>query len=231
MKSREKLSSWFFWIASAALFSCSQEDEPSARRFELHLRASSERGEALPGVRFVSGDDELGITGERGKISVRLRGREGSRLPLTVACPEGHEAHAPLDIRLATTRSLTKDTPLPLEVEVVCERSLRDVVVVVHAPGGENLPVEIDGRREGVTDGEGTAHIALSLPRKSAPLEVRLDTEANERLRPRNPTRIFDLGERDAVLLFEQSFSAAAARPKGRPRAASRPRFVPVRIE
>jgi hypothetical protein len=131
-------------------------------------------------------------------------------------------------VRLTRTRSIDAKGAQALPVEVRCERRLSDVVVVVKAERGARLPVLIDGKPVTTTDDDGIGHVLLQRSRAERKVEVALDTTGRTSLKPVSPTRTYEIGGSDAVILFEPSFTLtqpAVARPAG-PR-----RHIPIRVD
>ncbi|HXK18460.1 MAG TPA: hypothetical protein VNG33_11690, partial [Polyangiaceae bacterium] len=109
-----------------------------------------------------------------------------------------------------------------------CQKRLSDVVVIVHADHGDSLPVLVDGKPVGVTDGDGVAHLLLRRPRSDKSLQLGLDTTNRTTLKPVNPSRTYQLSGRDAVVLFEPSFAVTAPFVA---RSSAPRRHIPVRVD
>jgi hypothetical protein len=86
------------------------------------------------------------------------------------------------------------------------------------------LPLLINGDRMGDTGVTGLAHIPVSLVPGTS-LRVTLDTSADPRLRPVNPSRRFAIEDRDSLLVLDQAFAAEKSKP-----VFPRHRDVPYRI-
>ena len=203
--------------------------EPERAPFSIELSAVSDDGTPLQGVSFISQEREIGKTPEFGGFVVQLRGTEGSTLPLQAKCPDGYVSPPPDSIKLTHVMDLSRK-PKPLSFDVTCVRKVRDVVVVVHAENGADLPVTIDGQLAATTDEHGNAHVLVPVDREVKRLAVSLDTSARSRLRPQNPRRVFELEGKDAVALFHQPFSEAKA-PRRVRSASGAPRHVPYRMK
>ena len=88
-----------------------------------------------------------------------------------------------------------------LHVAVECRPASRRAVVLVRS--GPSLPVILRGRQVSQTDANGLAHVVLA----SAPFssfDLSIDTSANPRLRPRNPSTTFSLADADQVFVYDQ---------------------------
>jgi hypothetical protein len=101
-------------------------------------------------------------------------------------------------------------------LDVACQPEQREAVVLVHASGdAASLPVKVDGVVVGQTDSLGFAHVHVRATPASS-FEVALDTTANEKLLPANPTQTFRLESRDEVFVFDTAFETSKARKSKR---------------
>lgn len=184
--------------------------------FPIAVRAESDPGKPLAGVRFAAGGADLGSSGADGLTRLALSGRPGDRVELTVTCPDGYSAPAkPLAVVL---RPLGEPDRVP-EYRTLCAPNLRSLVVAVRAERGANLPVTYLGREIARTDASGAAHALLRVE-PDRPVNVVLDTSGPEHalLRPQNPELRLVMPPRDEVALFEQTFTLAEPpKPKRRP--------------
>lgn len=202
----------------------------SVQRFEIALSAVTDGGEPLSGVQFASRSQRLGVTAESGRLDIKLSGSEGKTFPISATCPKGFAAPEKLPaLRLATRRAIGATRPQPIPFEVVCTKSLRDYVLVVHT-NQSSLPVIVDGQTKAATDADGNAHVALQLDRSVRSVNVTIDTSGRSQLKPLSPSRTFELDGRDAVLLVGQDFSQPKARVTPRPPAAPE-RHIPYRLD
>jgi hypothetical protein len=219
---RTSWSSDKFLVAASVLFTavaCSSEAPHDD--YALAIRVESDPGRPLAGATVSYAGKPAGKSDAKGVVVVRAHGAEGDVRSYQIACPEGHRAPgAPLSVIL---RRLAEEGRMP-EYVVSCPPTERTVVVAVRADRGPNLPVRYLGREVARTDKTGVAHVSV----KSAPedtVELLIDTTEAPRLRPRNPSTRFRVGENDELFVFNQPFSLDAPRVSG-PRA---PRG-PVRI-
>jgi hypothetical protein len=222
--------------AALAALACGAHDfaEPDATAaYEILFRATDERGRAVAGAAFSTTDQALGVTSASGELAHALRGREGSTLSIKVKCPAGHEPveEAP-PLRLHTLRALAggAESKERLRYSVRCERTERTLAVVVRSRGATDVPVLVNGARQGSTDADGVAHFAYSLA-PGAPVRVVLDTSAQPALRPQNPTKTFTVGSEDAVVLFDQKLEPERKPPVRARKAASPVRHIPYRLD
>lgn len=214
---------------SAVVFGGCGGAAPERAPFSIHLSATSDDGEALSGVAFETKGKEIGRTPAAGGFIVQLRGAEGATLPIAAQCPEGYESPLPGSLRLAEVHNLSGE-PEPISFEAVCVRNVREVVVVVHAENGADLPVTVDGEVSGRTDEHGNAHVLVPVDREVKSLAVSLDTSERPRLRPQNPRRVFELEGKDAVAVLHQPFSEAKPTQPVR-RVSHTRRHVPYRVK
>jgi hypothetical protein len=90
---------------------------------------------------------------------------------------------------------------------------MREVVLVVHTQPGRALPVLVDGKLSSMTTSDGLAHVLLRIDRSVRTLNAKLDTGTAPKLRPKSPSRTFDLSGNDAILIFDQNFSTRLVAP------------------
>jgi len=218
------------FAAALAVTACSAAPAPP-RDFAVELTVHSDDGSAVADVTLARGRQSLGKTDAEGRLRLRLAGAEGEVVPLAVTCPDRFvPPGVALSVRLTTTRRVGKSQPQAQKIEATCARRTRDVVVIVHAPGGETLPVKVNGLDAGTTDVRGDAQVVLRVERDLKALDVELDTTARPQLLPANPRKLVALDARDGILLVEQPFSLRrAGAPASRPRAQRR--HVPTRID
>jgi hypothetical protein len=186
----------------------------------------------LSGVVIQANQAPLGTTNSAGKLTKRLKGAEGQVVEVRAVCPEAYEAYeqAPPALRLTRTRPLGSGERGPITYDVVCQKRLRQIAIVVKSERGADLPVSIDGKRVATTDAAGNAHALVELDRTTTALRVDLDTSKDPRLQPQNPQRTFELHGHDAVLVFEQPFTLAS-RAAPRPKSQAIRRHVPQRLD
>jgi len=203
-----------------------KKDVPSARQFPVTFRVTNDDGEPVAGARIAAGKAPLGRTTSSGTLNVKLAGTEGQMIPVTITCPDGYSSpEKPAELRLSRNRRLDSSGYLPSLLEGRCLRTTRSIVLVVRAVGSPELPVLVDGEPSGTTNADGIAHLLVHAPRTVRALTVALDTSAHQRLRPRDPSRKYELSGKDAVLVFDQPLTTL---PSPTPRRSSRPhRHIP----
>jgi hypothetical protein len=203
--------------ALACVFVAGCFDMASPRgRYEFAVRVESDPGTPLAGAVLSHGGRKLAVTGASGSVRLAAEGKEGESVAFHVTCPDGHRSPpTPLAVLL---RRLSEKNKRP-EYEVSCPPKARTVVVAVRAERGANLPVRYLDRELGRTDASGAAHVVLQAEPEST-VELSLDTSAAPALRPQNPSARFEIGARDEVFSFVQSFQvetppAARSRARG----------------
>jgi len=183
--------------------------QPDRSRFAIEFRVTDDDHDALASTAITVGKQRLGTTGPGGVLKSDLSGAEGQSLPILIECPNGFTGpDRPAQLRLTHTRRVNVIGYQPMHYEAVCRRNVRDIVLAVRAQGGAGLPLEIDGKLAGVTDADGIAHVLVHADRNLKSLTVSLDTSARQELKPKNPTRTYELAGNDTVLVFDQPLVA-----------------------
>jgi hypothetical protein len=184
--------------------------EATASSFNLEFRVLSDNGAPVKGARIRAGDRSLGSTDDEGNLPSKLLGNEGQILVISVECPLGFAApEKPASLRLARIRNINQDRFQPTHLDMTCAREVTEVVLLVRAQGGPGLPVQVEGTASATTNSEGIAHVLLRVSRKMNAVNVTLDTSTHQNLRPKNPTRVYELSGRDAILILDQTFVTA----------------------
>lgn len=211
------------FLSSVLLPACG---DPKASRepFDITLQASADDGRPLPGVSFALARQSLGVTGASGRLRASLRGSEGQAMTITPTCPANYAAPAAVPLRLTRLRDAADHAPKPLLLDVTCTRNNLELAIVVRVGAGTEVPVRVRGETATRTNSDGLAHFALTVPREQETLELVLDTSHDPLLQPPSPRRVFELHNRDAVLIFDQPLRKSA-----RKKAPSRSRHVPAR--
>ena len=194
-------------LAAATVLGC--QTPPLDFAFAIEASAETDEGEPLAGVDLYVGPRRLGATDAAGLARARLRGRDGARLVLRLAEPSGLRAMGPLET-MATLQVLTPlgggpPQPQPVRITARFAPLARSYVVLVRTDGRAGLGVQLFGKRQGATNEAGVAQLLFRAP-PGDELHVGLDTGALPALRPANPSRVFQLADRDDVLVFDQDF-------------------------
>ena len=195
-----------FLAVSAALLGAgcgSLEAKPPAP-FQVRLRVTGDAGRPLAGATVLRDTKELGATQADGALLVALNGTEGETVDLTIRCPQNYDSpKRPVSVTLVRFVDIQK---VP-EYGAACQALERRVVVAVRAVNGANLPVRYLGNAVARTDVAGAAHFELAV-RPNEPFAVTIDTseKGSERLKPQNPSREFNVGANEGIILFNQQF-------------------------
>ena len=195
---------------------CGEEAPPPT--YTLTFRATADGEDPVRGVTIATEDTVLGETDATGILRIRFQGKEGTAIPITVACPESYDTTDP-DITLTLRRVValgTEQAGTPeLRRDIDCVPRQRTSVLIVRARGRAGLPVLVDGEQRAVTDDGGVAHLVFA----SAPgreVTVLISTEDQPRLRPQNPSRTFTLPDEDDFLWMDQPFEEQRIRRRRR---------------
>ena len=227
-----RISSGVTMLLVLGLGACgTKNSEPVSPKFAVVFQITNDDGDALPGVSIDVEKSRIGTTGADGVFRAELSGAEGQSLPMTVSCPEGftNPEHF-ASLRLTHTRRVNSNGYQPTHVEAACRRNIRDIVLVVRARGGVELPLEVDGKPAGTTDADGIAHVLVKADRNTPSLNVAFDTSAHQDLKPKNPSRTFELAGNDAILVFDQTF-VSSPKPVFRGGPPKAKRHVPYRVD
>lgn len=207
---------------SALVGGCGSLSDAPNPPFELKLRVESDPGEALGGAKVSRAGAEIATTDVAGTARLSLRGAEGDAVDLAVHCPAGYQS--PAHAVTVTLRRIADPTKIP-EYPVSCPPLVRHLVVAVRAENGPNLPVVYLDRVVATTDASGAAHVAIEAP-PGEQVRVVLDTSGpeHEKLRPESPSRVFVVGARDEVFVFDQKLEREKPKAVPRPRGPQIPR-------
>lgn len=206
----------------------------NGKSFDVVLKATSDDGDPLQGVRFTTGASSIGTTNANGTVSVNMRGSDGQNLPISATCPDGYVSPEQAStLKLTEVRRVNQERPASLGIDVTCIRKLREIVLVVRTANAPSLPVDVGGKTVGKTDNEGSTHVRLQLDRDVRSLSVSLATNDSPTLRPQNPSRVYELDGQDAMLLLGQSFTVERKSPAKRRVATSATagKHVPYKID
>lgn len=199
------------------------ETERAPQPYEFTLRVLADPNEPLAGASASRSALGLGTSDADGRIVVRTQGKEGERIAIDVACPEGYRSpEVPLGVTLR--RANAGKGP---EYEARCPPLRRKLVIAVRAERGANLPIRYLSREVGRTDEAGAALVMLESFTDDT-LELTLDTSEEPRLLPRSPSTRFRMPEHDELLVLSQRFELE---PKVAPRVRRRKSTGPIRIQ
>jgi len=197
-------------IIAGTLAACSKPldivfDKPASDPFEVQVNVFSDPGVPLPGAELYSADRLVGRTDAAGTARVRIAGREGDQVDLSVRCPSDYESpSSPLSIAL---RRLSKESQVP-RFEARCAPTSRTVVVGLRVENGPNFPIIYLGNAVARTDASGAAlFVAKVKPAEQVEVTVSTAESGSEQLRPQNPTLTFVAKDSDDVVVLDQSFT------------------------
>jgi hypothetical protein len=211
--------------------SCQQATGPA--RFPVHVKATSDQGEPLAGVKVAADGRDLGTTDATGLLRASLPGAEGQRVQLGFVCPDRYERSGDEpSLMLRNFSSVDPDAPQHTTVQVQCSASLRSTVVAVRA-GQPNLPVLLRGEVVARTNERGTTHVLLQ-ERAGTSVRLTLDTSSAPQLRPASPVRMFAVTAKDDFTVWDQPFEVIAKKHKRKPKPEVAPEpeaHVPERLD
>ena len=193
---------------------CAEEEG----RFPVVVVTVTDDGQPLPDLPVIVGKTPAGKTDAEGKLKLRVRGREGSRIGVTVATPPGYRPASTASgivLRRLTDIEGGGSRPLPIEHVVKFAPLQRQYAVMVRtdAPG---LAVETFGTKQAVTNDRGVA-IFLYEGTPGDELQVKLVTDGRPDLKPQNPTQSFLLATRSEAYLVKEHFSVTKKAAKRKP--------------
>ncbi|HET9931369.1 MAG TPA: hypothetical protein VFQ35_11800 [Polyangiaceae bacterium] len=213
----------FASATTAACLGLGCETAVQEQSYELTLRVLSDPNEPLAGANASRGSAALGVSDEHGQVHVLARGREGERVAIDVACPDGYRSpEGPIAVTLRKVAG--GHGP---EYEVRCPPLRRQLVIAVRAERGANLPVRYLNREIGRTDEAGAALVMLESFTDDT-LELTLDTSEEPRLLPRSPSTRFRMPDHDEIVVLNQRFELE---PKAIQRVHRRKSAGPIRIQ
>lgn len=192
-------------LLAAAAVGCTEE----SGRFPVVISTTTDDGRPLPDLPVTVGKTPAGHTDGEGKLKLRIVGKEGARVAISVATPKGYHAVTADDgVVLRRLVDVEGDRrPLPIEHVVRFAPVQRQYAVLVRA-GIPGLPVEAFGTRQAVTNAEGVA-MFLYEGTPGDELQVKLVTDARPDLRPQNPVQSFLLATRSEAYLVKERFAVA----------------------
>lgn len=166
----------------------------------------SDPGRPLGGVSIYADGKRLGETNSSGRLRADVEAGAGQELRIEHECPEGHEGPGTAKlVRLRTFERVGSSAPGGLQVTLRCRPEWRRAVVVIHAPGGADLPVLLNGHSVATTNDAGIAHFS-NLARPGTDFLIELDTSRAPRLRPRRPSHVRSLADADEIFVIRQRF-------------------------
>jgi hypothetical protein len=183
---------------------CSEEDA----RFPVVVTAETDDGQPLADLPVTVGKTPAGRTDATGHLKMRVVGKEGARVVVSVPTPKGYRAvstsNAVVLRRLGNIDS-SGGHPLPIEHVVKFAPLQRQYAVLVRA-GIPGIPVETFGTKQAVTNEKGVASF-LYEGTPGDELQVKLVTDGRPDLLPHSPTQSFLLATRAEAYLVKEHFT------------------------
>lgn len=190
-------------ILALALSACASDPSHSSEAV-LGIEVTDDRGKALTGVPILIDGERAAMSDARGRAQAIVQGRAGRRVELEPACPPEYRDPTSRSVLLAPRG--TRQAELLLRLS--CVPLLRTVGVVVRALGGTGLVLRADGEAVATIGADGLAHVLVRRAPESS-LRLSLDTGHAPHLAPQFPVREVHVGERDAIVVFDQVFAPA----------------------
>ena len=185
---------------------CAEEEG----RFPVVITTETDDGQPLADLPVTVGRTPAGKTDAAGKLKMRVVGREGARLAITVATPKGYRpastANAVVLRRLSDIEG-GSGRPLAIEHVVKFTPLQRQYAVMVRA-GIAGIAVETFGTKQAVTNDKGVA-LFLYEGTPGDELQVKLVTDGRPDLQPKNPMQSFLLAARSEAYLVKEHFAVA----------------------
>jgi hypothetical protein len=194
------------WLVVALVLvgGCTEEEG----RYPVIVSTETDDGQPLPDLPVTVGKTPAGRTDANGKLKMRVVGKEGARVAITVDTPKGYRAASTSDAVVLRRLGGIDGTGHALPIEHVIKFSplQRQYAVLVRA-GVAGIPVETFGTQQAVTNGKGVA-MFLYEGTPGDELQVKLVTDGHPDLLPRNPTQSFLLATRSEAYLVKERFTA-----------------------
>jgi hypothetical protein len=193
-----------FLVAVAA--GCSEEEG----RFPVVVTTETDDGQPLADLPVTVGRSPAGKTDASGKLRMRVVGKEGARVTVTVATPKGYRpasTSSAVVLRRLSDIENGSGRPLPIEHVVKFAPLQRQYAVLVRA-GISGIAVETFGTKQAVTNDKGVA-MFLYEGTPGDELQVKLVTDGHPDLQPKNPTQSFLLATRSEAYLVKEHFAVA----------------------
>lgn len=191
-------------VAAALAAGCSEEEG----RFPLVITTETDDGQPLAALPVTVGRSPAGTTDASGKLKLRVVGKEGARVAVTVATPKGYRAASTgsaVVLRRLSDIEGGSGRPLPIEHVVKFAPLQRQYAVLVRA-GVPGIAIETFGTRQAVTNDKGVA-MFLYEGTPGDELQVKLVTDGRPELQPKNPTQSFLLATRSEAYLVKEHFT------------------------
>ncbi len=187
-------------IAGASSACAGLKPPPPPQPQEIQVRVTAD-GDPLAGVAVKPSAGTQAVTNARGIARLKITGEEGTKVDLSVVCPEGYAA--PANVTHVTVRRASR---IP-EFDIPCKGYEHAVLIAFKTTGAAGIPILYLGREIARTDASGYALVELE-PKVGETLEFKLDTSDPKLkfLRPQNPERSVRVPDGDEAFTVEQQF-------------------------
>lgn len=194
-------------------------------KFPVVVTVVSDDDKPFVGVPIRFGPNLAGNTDTDGKLKVRVNGKEGQKVVVSIDVPKGFRMPASATAKESAfvLRHLVDldsggKRPLPIEHTIRLSPLEREYAILIRA-GVPGLSVETFGQQKAITNDKGVATFLY----KGTPgdeLQVKLSTAGRPDLRPQNPTASFLLAQKPEAYVVKEHFTVhKAPAPKRKPKA------------
>jgi hypothetical protein len=198
-------------LAASAVVSC-KEPPPTPFRMTIHVEADP--GQPLANVPILFRDAnnpnaaeiEVKRTDAQGNATLETARPDGETLRFAMKCPADTDPAEPINVTVRRTEGAAP------KFDRSCRPQIRTIAVVVRAENGPNLPVMFLGREITRTDASGAAHFSTKL-RSGDTFTVGISTKEDDKLKPRDPSAMMTVGQRDDVQLVNVKFEREKPKP------------------
>lgn len=195
-------------LVAAVLFAAACAEEEG--RYPVVVTTMTDDGQPLADLPVIVAHQPAGKTDADGKLKLKVRGKEGARIDVSVPTPQGYRpASTSTGVVLRRLNDIEGggNRLMPVEHVVKFAPLQRQYAVLVRtdAPG---ISVETFGTKQAVTNGRGVA-VFLYEGTPGDELQVKLVTDGHPDLRPQNPTQSFLLATRSEAYLVKEHFTTA----------------------
>jgi hypothetical protein len=194
---------WLALVALLAAAGCTEEES----RFPVDVSTMTDDGQPLADLPVTVGKTPAGRTDASGHLKMRVVGREGARVAITIPTPKGYRATSSANAVILRRLGGIEGNghPLPIEHVVKFSPLQRQYAVLVRA-GISGIPIETFGTQQAITNDKGVA-MFLYEGTPGDELQVKLVTDGRPDLMPRSPTQSFLLAPRSEAYLVKEHFT------------------------
>jgi hypothetical protein len=202
-------------LLAVAAAGCAEEPD----KFPVVVTVVSDDDKPFVGVPVRFGQSLAGNTDVDGKLRVRVNGKEGQKVVVSIDVPKGYRMakESAFVLRHLVDLESGGKRPLPIEHTIRLSPLEREYAILVRA-GVPGLSVETFGQQKAVTNDKGVAMFLY----KGTPgdeLQVKISTAGRPELRPQNPTASFLLAQKPEAYVVKEHFSVhKPPAPKRKPK-------------